>query len=37
VSSPEEMDRLITRADLCLYQAKRDGRNNVYVDCTPKD
>jgi len=36
VRSPEEMDRLISQADLCLYQAKRDGRNTVYVDCTPK-
>ena len=34
VASAQEIERLITRADLCLYSAKREGRNRLYVDCS---
>ena len=34
VTSAHEMERLITKADSCLYLAKREGRNRLYVDCS---
>jgi len=33
VRSLGEVERLINSADQCLYLAKRDGRNRVFVDC----
>ncbi|MBI4805751.1 MAG: diguanylate cyclase [Desulfovibrio sp.] len=38
VRSSGEMERLITMADKCLYSAKREGRNRVFLECSnPSD